>query len=101
MNAELRAEILGHVEQQGFLGGTALYDALAVAFELEDLEIIYLLSDGAPSGGTVNDVKKIRAEVAEWNEDRHVVIHCIAVGGGHRLLEWLAEDSGGKYVRVK
>ncbi|TDJ77159.1 MAG: VWA domain-containing protein [Planctomycetota bacterium] len=101
MDAKYRAEVLEHVEKQGFLGGTALYDALAVAFELEQLEIIYVLSDGAPSGGTVNDVNKIRAEVAEWNADRHVVIHCIAVGGGHRLLEWLAEDSGGNYVRVK
>ena len=81
-------------------GGTNIHDALELAFEDERVDTIYLLSDGAPSTGPIVQADELRDEVARWNSVRGVVIHCIAVGQDHRLLKGLAEDSGGKYVRV-
>jgi hypothetical protein len=81
-------------------GGTAIYDALAEAFEDQAIDTIYFLSDGDPSAGLVVDPATIRSEVARWNSARHIVIHCIAVGQDHSLLRGLAEDSGGSYRRV-
>ena len=37
--------------------------------------------------------------VARWNGTRGVKIHCVAVGGDFPLLEWIAADSGGSYVK--
>ncbi len=80
-------------------GGTNLHGALALAFEDPDVDTIYVLSDGEPTVGEVIDPHAIRQEVAEWNEHRGVVIHCISVGGSLRVLEWIAEDTGGTYVK--
>ena len=79
---------------------SALCFDMGLAFEDERVDTIYLLSDGAPSTGPIVQADELRDEVARWNSVRGVVIHCIAVGQDHRLLKGLAEDSGGKYVRV-
>jgi hypothetical protein len=81
------------------LGGTNLYGAVRLAFEDPDVDTIYILSDGEPSVGAITDSHAIRQEVAEWNEHRGVVIHCIAIGGSLQVLEWIAEDTGGSYVK--
>jgi Mg-chelatase subunit ChlD len=92
-------------EAKGFIGrlraegGTNLFGALEFAFEDPDVDTIYVLSDGEPSVGDVIDGTAIRERVAAWNEHRGVVIHSIAVGGSFRILEWLAEDTGGSYVK--
>jgi hypothetical protein len=81
-------------------GGTNLYGALELAFEDPDVDTLYVLSDGEPSLGDVIDPRSIRDRVAAWNRHRKVEIHCIAIGGSLRVLEWLAEDTGGSYVRT-
>lgn len=80
-------------------GGTNLYGAIQLAFEDPDVDTIYILSDGEPTAGDVTDPHAIRQFVAERNEHRGVVFHCIAVGGSLQVLEWVAQDSGGKYVK--
>jgi len=60
-----------------------------------------VLSDGEPSVGKITDPWGIRNEVATWNRERGVVIHSISVGGKFRVLEWLAEDSGGEFTQVR
>ena len=80
-------------------GSTNLHGSLALAFEDPDVDTIFVLSDGEPTSGRVVDPGAIRSEVADWNEHRGVVIHCIAVGGSLSILEWLAADTGGTYVK--
>jgi hypothetical protein len=59
------------------------------------------MSDGEPTSGAVVDPHGIREDVAAWNEHRKVVIHTIAIGGNLEVLEWLAKDSGGRYVQMR
>jgi len=77
--------------------GTNTYGALEKAFADPDVDTIYFLSDGEPTVGRETDPVIIREHVKQWNEHRGIVIHAIAIGGEHDILEWLAEDSGGTY----
>jgi Mg-chelatase subunit ChlD len=98
-NAKSRAEAIEFVERLGAGGATNLYDTLKMAFEDPDVDTIYVLSDGEPTAGEVTDPHQIREDVKRWNQHRRIVIHTIAVGGSLEVLEWLAKDSGGSYVR--
>lgn len=100
LDEDTRAEAVEFAQALRAAGGTNIHDALEVAFEDERVDTIYLLSDGAPSAGPIVQARELRDEVARWNSVRGVVIHCVAVGQDHPLLRGLAEDSGGKYVRV-
>lgn len=93
-----REEAKAYVAKLGANGGTNLYGSLQAAFEDKDVDTIFVLSDGEPSVGDVTDPGTIREHVREWNQDRHVEIHSIAVGGTFEILRWLAEDSGGTHV---
>lgn len=95
-----RASATSFVERLRANGGTAIYDALAEAFDDSEIDTIYFLSDGDPSAGVVVDPAMIRSEIGRWNSSRHVTIHCIAVGQDHPLLRGLAQDSGGTYRRI-
>lgn len=98
-NAESMEEAKSFVERLGANGGTNLYGSLDYAFDDPDVDTIFVLSDGEPTAGSVVDPMAIRQVVQRWNENRGVVIHCIAVGGSLQVLEWLAEDTGGTYVK--
>jgi hypothetical protein len=80
-------------------GGTYLWDGLAAAFEDEEAETIFLLSDGQPSGGRLTADADILKAAKEKNRFRRVAIHCVAVGMDSTLLRDLAEQNGGDYVR--
>jgi HEAT repeat protein len=94
------AEAKEYVSRQEAFGGTNLFGALDIAFRDAIVDTIYVLSDGNPTVGEQQDPGQIRETVAEWNRHRGVEIHCIAVGGDLDTLQWLAEDSGGQYVRI-
>ncbi len=96
-----RDEALEFVDRLAAAGGTNLYEALETAFEDPDVDTIIVLSDGEPTVGPVLQPDRIREEVARWNADRNIEIHCVAVGGSLRVLEWIAADSGGTYVRYQ
>ena len=100
MNGGARKEAIGFVRKQKATGHTAIFDALEVAFQDKDIDTIYVLSDGQPMGGKLNDPELIRQKVREWNRTRHITIHSISVGGEVALLIWLAEDSGGQYIHA-
>jgi hypothetical protein len=93
-----RKEAKDWVDKLGADGGTNLYGALQVAFEDPDVDTIFILSDGEPMGGQIDDPGTIREHVRVWNENRHIVLNTIAVGGRFAILRWLAEDSGGTHV---
>jgi HEAT repeat protein len=101
MNKKNRKAALSYVERQRADGATAIYNALELAFEDRAIDTIYLLTDGTPSGGKVDNPEEIRAQVKSWNEHRLVRIHCIAIGATSPLLQNLAKDSGGDYKLVQ
>lgn len=86
-----------YINGQGFLGGTAIYEAIQAAFDDPAMENIYVLSDGAPSGGAISDTEEILSEVAGWNGDRGATLNCIAVGFRSVFLEDLAAANGGQF----
>ena len=57
--------------------------------------------EAAPTVGAVIDPHRIREDVAFWNKHRKIKIHTVAVGGSLEILEWLAEDSGGKHIKMR
>ena len=101
MGKKAREEALEYVTRQKPGGGTAVFDALELAFDDRRIDTIYLLTDGDPSAGRITDPGRIREEVRRWNETRHVEIHGIAVGKESPLLRNLADDSGGEYRMVR
>src|SRR5438477_169454 len=80
---------------------TATYDALEAAFDLEP-EAIFLLSDGAPQGGKIDNPAEIVASVSTGNRVRRLSIHSIgidtrdaAVSPFARFMKGLAEANWG------
>ena len=100
MGPDVKAEATEFVGRLRAVGGTNIHDALQAAFADERVDTIYLMTDGDPSAGPIIDSAQLREEVARWNVVRGIVIHCVAVGQDRDLLKGLAEDSGGRYIRV-
>jgi hypothetical protein len=80
-------------------GGTNLYDGLEMALLTEDVDTIYLLSDGSPGSGKFVRHEDILREVKKLNRTRRVAIHCVAVGFDSPLMKDLAAQNDGRYVR--
>lgn len=100
MNDKVRPKAREDVSDLEAPGATAVYDGLAAAFEDPLVDTIYLLTDGGPTGGEMDDINEIIMEVNRWNSLRHLVIHTVAVGRKSPLLEALSADSNGQYVIV-
>ncbi|MBJ21517.1 MAG: hypothetical protein CL933_19080 [Deltaproteobacteria bacterium] len=100
MNDKVRSAAKAHVNELEAPGATAVYDGLAAAFEDPLVDTIYLLTDGGPTGGEMDDIDEIVMEVSRWNSLRHVVIHTVAVGRKSPLLAALSADSNGQYAVV-
>lgn len=100
-NEKNRAEALAYCEKFKAFGGTNTYGAIKEAFADPDVDTIFFLSDGEPSVGDVLEPSLIREHVKSWNENRGVVINTIQVGGQFDILQWLAEDSGGTFVKFE
>jgi len=100
-NEASRAAAVTWVERLGANGGTNIYDSLEMAFADKDVDTIYLMSDGEPTVGAVIDPYRIREDVAFWNKHRKIKIHTVAIGGSLEILEWLAEDAGGKHIKMR
>ena len=71
------------------------------AFQDQDVDTIFVLSDGEPTTGEVIDPHRIREDVRRWNKHRGIKIHTIAIGGNLEVLEWLAKDAGGTYRQMR
>lgn len=96
LDAATRARIDRFLDAQTSGGGTNLHGALVAALDDPEIDTIFLISDGAPSSGTIRDPVRLRRDIARRNRLKGVVIHAIAFDGGDReLLAGLAADSGG------
>jgi hypothetical protein len=84
---------------------TASYDALEAAMQF-DAEAIYFLTDGAPSGGRIDDPAEIVRAISLLNRVRRESIYSIGVGlrrAGNKheaFLKSLAAANYGIYRRV-
>lgn len=102
-----RAKALEFIDEKEAVGQTALYDAIIEAFDDDEVDTIYILSDGLPSVGELVDPQAIRDAIAEINTVRQIEIHGVDLSGATLagmigrtvpLIRWLAEDSGGRYI---
>jgi hypothetical protein len=98
-SSKSRKEAQEWIDLRGALGATNLYDAIQTAFGDKEADTIIILSDGEPTMGAIQDPGGIREAVARFNKNRGIEIHCIALGGSLQILEWLANDHGGRYTR--
>ncbi|MBK9386881.1 MAG: HEAT repeat domain-containing protein [Planctomycetes bacterium] len=96
-----KKDALEFVDRLGAMGATNLYDTLKLAFQDKDVDTIFILSDGEPTNGEVIDPYRIRQDVAEWNRHRGIDIHAVSIGGNLEVLEGIAADAGGRYVRIR
>ncbi|MCE9634937.1 MAG: HEAT repeat domain-containing protein [Planctomycetes bacterium] len=83
-------------ERGNLLGG--VLDAIAE----DDVDTIYLLSDGAPSAGDMVDKTRVQAAIRQVNRTRKVAIHTIGFGAQKStergFMEGVARDAGGRCV---
>ena len=82
-------------------GETNINDAIELALADEEVEAIYLLSDGLPTRGRLVVPEEILSNVQLLNRIRGVKIHCIGFGFDSHVLQVLARDSGGDYRMVR
>lgn len=99
LSAGARKALEGFLAAQKPNGSTNLYDALEAALRLKGVETIYLLSDGDPTTGKFTGEEEILEAVQQLNRDKRAAIHCVALGGGSRLLRRLSEATMGTYVQ--
>jgi hypothetical protein len=92
------ADLIAFVDKQRALGETNIYGALMRAMEEKLADTIYLLSDGEPSAGEIQDPEDLAEEILRHNRSRRIVINCIAIGQKSPLLQQLARETGGTYV---
>lgn len=70
---------------------------------IEDVDTLFLLSDGAPSAGDVRDAALLLEYVAERNRTLHLRIHCVSLAGeaeARAFLQRLAALGTGHYVEL-
>ena len=112
LDAALRDKLSTRVRALTAARKTNIYDGLNLAFRpqkktgpmdtSEGPDTLFLLSDGNPSTGKIEDIQELRDEVLAWNLGRAIRIHCVNVGDADaRLLRALASSSGGTYLDLK
>lgn len=104
------ASILGKLKPHG---GTNVFDALVHVLEARDMgygskpttnvDEVFVLSDGRPSGGVLTDPKEILRVIKAINKIRKIRIHCVFAGEGDdkgaSFMRQLAEENGGVFVQ--
>jgi HEAT repeat protein len=79
-----------------------LLGAMNAALDLEGIDTIFLLTDGAPSHGEVVDKSRVRSLIRQRNRMLKRAIHAIGFGsvkdGERKFMEGVARESGGTVV---
>lgn len=115
LDDEARDDLLGNfIDSLRPNGTTNLYDALSMALDFggrgvydkyyaAGYDTLYVITDGAPTAGAVQDKDEIRRRVREQNQLRKITIHCITFGDKNDtdFLRPLAEENGGRHLHVE
>lgn len=87
------------------LGATNVFDSLEAAMAAESWEdqvdTIFVLSDGVPNCGRFEATAAICAEIRRRNAQSRIIINTVLVGTGaaaRELMQQLAEQNGGRFV---
>jgi len=100
-NAQNCKEVIDWISEFEAYGGTCTIDALRLAFQVENLEAIYLLSDGKPDTST----SSVLRDVAALSTSNKLKIHTISFNCedsvANRFLQLLASQTGGRYHRYQ
>ena len=68
-----------------------------------NVDEVFVLSDGRPSGGVLTDPKEILRVIKAINKIRKIRIHCVFAGEGDDVgasfMRQLAEENGGVFVQ--
>jgi len=101
-----RRACLAWIGEEKPAGWTNLFDALDAALGDDDVDALYLLTDGVPSRGAETRREDILDEIAYRNRYRLVQVNCVQAGGAEGLgkrwegfLEDLAHAHDGHAVR--
>ena len=101
---ENKASAFQFIRRVGCGKATNTYGALRRAIDLDDnLEAIYLLSDGRPNRGSITAPGMIVSDIATRNRFRHLVINTIGVavrGVTESFMRALAEQNAGEFRAV-
>lgn len=88
-------------------GKTATYDALHAALAVDPhLEVIFFLSDGAPSDGAIVNPQAVLSTIRDENRTRRLKIHTLGAFGGQQaagleeFMRHLAEQNYGQFRRL-
>jgi HEAT repeat protein len=100
LNKKSRIEARQFVKGLQTRGATAMYDALELAFQDQEVDSIFLLTDGMPFGGKIDDPNLIMNEIRRWNTTRRMPVHCVSIGGPIGLLKQIVQETSGKFIRV-
>jgi hypothetical protein len=102
---ENKRDAIEFVERLGLGDRTNTHAALVQSFEVDDnLEVVYLLTDGRPTAGKVVAPGEIIADVVLRNRYRNLQFNTIGIAlepSTEQFLRSLAELSGGEFRRVK
>lgn len=82
-------------------GYTNVHDGLAAALQFDDVDMVVLLSDGAPSAGRFEQYSRIRYHIQRQNRVRGAAITTVALTTAEKprkFLRELAEDTGGRFI---
>jgi hypothetical protein len=106
VNAATRRACAEWIGEEKPAGWTNLYDALALAVADDDIDALYVLTDGVPSRGGETERTAILDELAFLNRYRLVQVNCIQAGAKEGLgkrwdgfLDDLAQAHDGVSVR--
>jgi hypothetical protein len=76
-----------------------MWDALVELMDDEEVDTVFILSDGGPSYGACIEDRHFLAELRRVNRYRKVMIHTVLTGkGAKRFMEDLAHETGGQAV---
>lgn len=95
------ADAIRFAQATSVAGWTNVYDSLARGLEMQNVDTIVLLSDGAPSIGQYQYFSRIRHHIRLLNRTRKVAVSSIALetsDDAKKFLKELAKDTGGEYV---
>ncbi len=99
---ETRQWAVEKVASLQWMRGTAIFDALDVAFRMDDnVEAFYLVSDGQPTVG-VTDPDEILRQAAAANTFRFIRINTVGIGDDwKRFMQPLAQRNFGVYRHAR